>query len=206
MSDGYNMFLQPNFKDTKEMINEQEGIKDYIEIAKKMISKFTSCYYRSLSNDMLSNEDVISDVACAIMMADWKFDKDRIGKKGGKKDIYSYRNQCGLWAIKTYVTKRYKNSKKLSSYISSLENNKKHKESDNPIDIIIKKEDSEIKKNGIREILSSDMLSEKQKKHVYMYYIEKKTLSVIGSEVNLTREAIRQSISKALVKIKKYSL
>ena len=39
MSDGYNMFSQPNFKDTKEMINEQEGIKDHIEIAKKMFSK-----------------------------------------------------------------------------------------------------------------------------------------------------------------------
>ena len=200
-----NMVSQNKNKEIrKEMINQEQSINDYIDIAKKMISKFAKQHYGFLSNEMLSDEDAISDVASAIMVADWKFDKNRSGKGGGKKDIYSYRNQCGLWAIKTYATKRYKKSKRLSSYISILENNNKHKESDDPIDIIIKKEEIKNRKLGIEQLLNSDVLTEKQKKHIYMYYIEKKTLLAIGLELGLTREAIRQSILKGLNKIKGY--
>ena len=57
---------------------------------------------------MLSSEEAISDIASAIMCADWKFDPDRFGKTGQKKTLYSYRNQCAIWAIKSYITNKYK--------------------------------------------------------------------------------------------------
>jgi hypothetical protein len=51
---------------------------------------------------MLKNEEAISDVATALMYADWRFDENRKGKTGLQKTLYSYRNQCAIWAIKKY--------------------------------------------------------------------------------------------------------
>ena len=81
----------------------------YTELAKKTISKFGNKMYGTLSTEMLSNEDAISDVANALMTADWKYDSNRVGAvTGQKKTRYSYRNQCAIWAIKTYASKSKK--------------------------------------------------------------------------------------------------
>ena len=88
-----------------------EDLNTYILLAKKVISKFAPNFYSSLRNELLNNEDAISDIASALMTADWKWDKNRTGFNGKSKTRYSYRNQCGLWAIKTYVTNKYKKKK-----------------------------------------------------------------------------------------------
>lgn len=187
-----------------------ESLSTYISLAKKTIAKFGPKFYNGLSTEMLNSEEAISDVATAIMYADWRFDPTRIGKSGQQKTLYSYRNQCAIWAIQTYVTNKYKKRKNLSIDSTIKDDDMSHGESipdhrqQNPVDILIDMEEKEILSNTIDMLLNSSLLSDKQKKQIHMYYFENKTLSQIGKEFNVSREAIRQNIKRGIDLIKAY--
>lgn len=181
-----------------------DSLATYINLAKKTISKFSGKFYSSLRNEMLSNEDAISDVAAAIMQADWKWDKDRVGKTGLQKTRYAYRNQCAIWAIQTYITKKYKSKKSYSldsintldketSSYSFLSGSEK-----DPLDIIIENEDRENLANCIKDLLEFTSITPKQKEQLKMYFFDGMTLNAIGEKYGVTREAVRQSIKKAI--------
>lgn len=182
-----------------------ESLSVYISLAKKTISKFAPKFYKSLAYEMLSNEDAVADVANAIMTADWKYDQDRTGKiSGQKKTKYSYRNQCAIWAIKTYISSKYKkNNKKNIQYDNDLHSNYCAYES-NPLEMMILEESDSIKNECLSTILSSDILSDKQKEHIKLYYFSNMTLAEIGNKYGVTREAIRQSLLKGINQIKQY--
>lgn len=180
-----------------------DSLSTYISLAKKTISKFGPKFYNGLSTEMLKNEEAISDVATALMYADWRFDENRKGKTGLQKTLYSYRNQCAIWAIKTYVTTKYKqrknysidqdndNDQKLDSLLPDLK-------AQNPLDILI---DNEYKKDlsiNIKELLNNNILSDKQKQQIEMYYFDDETLSSIGDKFGVSREAVRQNIKRGL--------
>lgn len=188
-----------------------ENLDTYILLAKKVISKFAPSFYNGLNKELLSNEDAISDIASALMMADWKWDKNRTGFNGQSKTRYSYRNQCGLWAIKTYVTNKYKKkNNKLSIDNLSNDDLKTHaanivdRSNSNPYDILAEKEEKDIIQQNINSVLESGILSDKQKNQIKKYYFENKTLLEIGKEYGVTREAVRQNIQKGLKRIKNY--
>ena len=187
-----------------------ESLSTYISLAKKTIAKFGPKFYNGLSTEMLNSEEAISDVATAIMYADWRFDPTRTGKSGQQKTLYSYRNQCAIWAIQTYVTNKYKKRKNLSIDSTIKDDDVSHGDSipdyrqQNPVDILIEAEEKEILSNTIDTLLNSSLLSDKQKKQIYMYYFENKTLSQIGKEFNVSREAIRQNIKRGIDLIKAY--
>jgi len=189
-----------------------DSLDSYINLAKKTIVKFGPRFYNGLSAEMLKNTDAVSDVATAIMYADWRFDPDRPGKSGQKKTLYSYRNQCAIWAIKTYVTNKYKKhistSMSLnfseegsdSSFYSSVSDEKAR----DPVDILIDKEESSRLTSSIDQLLNNSILSDKQKIQIKMYYLENHTLSYIGKKFGVSREAIRQNIKRALDIIRSY--
>jgi RNA polymerase sigma factor (sigma-70 family) len=190
-------------------------LSEYLTLAKKAISKFANRFYRGLSIKMLKDEDAISNIANAIMMADWRFDENYVGKNKEKKTRYSYRNQCALWAIQGYVTKNYRNKNKkqktysldhtiydneeFSSYCFVVNNKSK-----SPEEIILYEEESQQIKNKIHEIMCLDFVTDNQKEYIRLYYIEGNTFEKIGKKFRLTREAIRQSIKKAITKIQEY--
>lgn len=196
-----------------------ESLDFYLNLAQKIIAKLGPTFFSGLSKEMLKNEDAIAFVANAIMMGDWRWKKgDNTGSdKKQYKSLYSYRNQCAIWAIKTYVTKKYKiaHSGKRAYNISGVGgkdcedlcltdviSDMKQKE---PVDMLIEKENAEISESLINEILNSNILSEKQKDHIRMYYFENQTLEKIGEKYNVTREAIRQSIKSSISKIRNLS-
>jgi len=184
------------------MENQYESLSTYMNLAKKMISKFAPKFYKNLSYEMLNNEDAISDIANAIMTADWKYDAERTGKVTGKKKTrYSYRNQCAIWAIKTYVSAKYKKKNILQSYdtISVFEKDPNAK---SPVDILVENESEILQTQYINEILDSDILTSKQKNQIKMYYFENKTLAEIGEQYGVTREAIRQNLLKGMENIR----
>jgi len=195
------------------MENRQfENLSTYILLAKKVISKFAPQFYNGLQKELLSNEDAISDIASALMTADWKWDKDRTGFNGQSKTRYSYRNQCGLWAIKTYISNKYKKKNhKLSidnitnDDMKTFASNIKDESFCDPCEILSQKEEEANLKNTIKQLLASPLLSEKQKTQIYKYYFEEKTLVQIGNEYGVTREAVRQNIQKGLNKIREYA-
>lgn len=192
------------------MEKQFEDLSTYITLAKKIVSKFAPNFYASLRSELLSNEDAIADIASALMFADWRWDSNRKGFNGKSKTKYSYRNQCGIWAIKTYLTNKYKKGNKALSLnnnegdsdISFAENIPDH--SCDPAAIVEQKEQKEKLSSTINDLLSSGIISDKQKNQIIEYYFNEKTLSQIGKEFGVTREAVRQNIQKGLAKIKQY--
>ena len=191
------------------MENSFDTLSTYMSLAKKTISKFAPKFYHGLSKEMLSNEEAISDVATSIMYADWNFDENRTGKSGQKKTKYSYRNQCAIWAIKTYITNKYKKQKKYVSLDSNI-----NEDSDNdgyyyisdsapsPVDILISNENETNRKADVDILLKSSLLSDKQKQQIRMYYFDNQTLSKIGKHFGVSREAVRQNIKRGLESIR----
>lgn len=203
------------YKDHKDV--NFESLDFYINLAQKIIAKLAPTFFIGLSKEMLKNEDAISFVANAIMMGDWRWKQNDTSDKNKQyKNLYSYRNQCAIWAIQTYITKKYKYGKTnnkcytMSSF-SSNDNDLeiidllKDEDQTEPVDILIDQENSEISTNLINDLFSSDILSDKQKQHLRMYYLENQTLESIGKKFSVTREAIRQSIKSAIQKIRKLS-
>lgn len=193
---------------------QYDSLSSYISLAKKTISKFSPQFYNALSREMLCNEEAVSDVATALMFADWRFDANRKGKNGQNKTLYSYRNQCALWAIKTYVTKKYKDKNKvgvsLDQHLFADTNNINRYDlisnnlAENPLTIIINKESKQEISKNIQLLLDNSQISERQKQQIKMYYFENLTLAKIGKHFNISREAVRQSINRALKILKSY--
>ena len=189
------------------------SMSEYVSLAKKTINKFAPKFYNGLNKEMLNSEDAISDVATAIMYADWRYDPDREGSSGMKKTLYSYRNQCAIWAIQTYITNKYKKSKNqdyMSLDFSSSDQDKgmcyhdtiaDHKQYE-PIDILIEKEYMDNVKNDLEVLLDSNIINDKQKEQLKMYYMDDMTLSEIGKVFGVSREAIRQNIKRAIDNIR----
>lgn len=191
-----------------------ESLDFYINLSQKIIAKIAPTFFAGLSKEMLKNEDAISFVANAIMMGDWRWEKNSEQESKTHKSLYSYRNQCAIWAIKTYITKQYKNKhskKKLNTDCSlnysdgedmQLETIIQDKSQKDPLDIICDQEDKQIKSKLINDLLESDILSDKQKDYIKLYYFENMTLEKIGQKYDVTREAVRQSIKSSISKIK----
>ena len=188
-----------------------ESLDFYLNLSQKIIAKLAPTFFSGLSKEMLKNEDAVSFVANAIMMGDWRWEKS--DEKKQNKTLYSYRNQCAIWAIKTYITKKYKlnKSKKRSFSMSSfslsdedallteLISDQKQKD---PIDILIKEEENNTTCGLVNELLNSDILTDKQKDHIKLYFLENYTLEKIGEKYDVKREAIRQSIKSSIKKIR----
>lgn len=188
---------------------EFDSLKDYMTMAKKTISKFANKIYSGLASKMLKDEDALSAVANAIMMADWRWDENYQNDKGTKKNKYSYRNQCALWAIQTYATKNSKRSKNIKK-IYSLNHNIDSEDSfdmyhltedlsvESPENILLESEDKKILSDLITNLLSLECLSDRQKDYIKLYYFEDYTFEKIGKKYGITREAVRQGLNKAL--------
>lgn len=191
-----------------------DSLQEYILLAKKSISKFANQFYQGLSSKMLHDEDAVSAVANAIMMADWRWDENYENDKGTKKTKYSYRNQCALWAIQTYVTKDHKKDKKFKKKVFSLDH---MIEDDNessvhsftqddkslsPETILINAENKQELTNLINSLLNLDRLTARQKDYIRLYYFEAHTFEKIGQKYGITREAVRQGLNKAINTIK----
>lgn len=190
-----------------------ESLDFYLNLARKIVAKIGPTFFAGLSKHMLKDEDAISFVANAIMMGDWRWKDENKDSEKPLKSLYSYRNQCAIWAIKTYVTKQYKNNhskKKIKTTHSlnyqeddsSLENIIADNSQQEPLDILIETEDKTCCKELINDLLKCSLISDKQKEYIDLYYFQDMTLEKIGKKHGVTREAVRQSIKTALNKIR----
>lgn len=181
---------------------EFETLDTYYTIAKKTISSYGWKHYPSLVKDMLSNSDTISMVAHAIMVADWKWDAEKVGPISGQsKSRYSYRNQRAIWAIQKYVSDKYKSNQKHEKHVEHIVKNSDQLSSD-PADIFEEKDSREQLTRDIKTIIDSCDLTDKQREQMIMYYYDNKTLKEIGDHFNLTKEAVRLNIKKAVQKLR----
>lgn len=183
-----------------------EPLRFYLTLAKKSISKFADQICQGSAKKMLGSEDAIANIANGIMMADWRWDQNRRGEHGQGKTKYSYRNQCAIWAIQSYVTRQYGKKNKFRQQTVSLD---QQYQDDlyikdivsngtlSTIDSIIDNEEKNILKQDIKTILDSGILSDRQVAYIKMYFFENMTLEQIGKSFDITREAVRQGLNKA---------
>jgi RNA polymerase sigma factor (sigma-70 family) len=187
---------------------EYKDLVEYIDMAKKTIRAFSNRICPGICNKMSSSEDAIADIAYAMMCADWKYDKDRKGKHSQQsKTKYSYRNQCAIWAIQTYIKKELKHK---TLYINNIldkdggltfsdmlaDDNQKE-----PLEDIITEEKNSLESELVQNIFDSNILTQSQKDKLRLYYIEGLSLAKIGRIYGITREAVRQTIKNSISKL-----
>jgi RNA polymerase sigma factor (sigma-70 family) len=187
---------------------EFETLSTYRTIAQKAVRKLAPKFYPSLAIEIINNDEAFGDIVNAVITADWKWDSSRIGKETGKqKTLYSYRNQCVIWALKTYVTNKYKTNRSIalnrtkSNEDISFDDQIEDTRSSDPADIVMNTEHEDRRQALINELFNSNILTDKQKDQIRLYYFHNQTLSEIGSKYGTTREAVRQNIKKGLESI-----
>jgi len=185
--------------------NKFEDLSTYLSISKKVIAHFAPHFYSGLAQEMLDNEDCISDVATAIMRADEKWNPNYRSKIGTVRTKYSYRNQYAIWAISEYVTNKKNQPHNISlSYISEdndilpIRDIISDSNIDNPVNIAEHKETQQYQSQLINKILSCGILTPCQEKYIRARHLKGQTLQQIGDEYNVSKEAVRQGLEKGM--------
>lgn len=187
---------------------EFQTLNTYRTIAQKAVRKLAPKFYPALAMEIINNDEAFGEIVNAIITADWKWDENRTGKETGKKKtLYSYRNQCVIWALKTYITNKYKTNKSVSinrtrsNDEGSFDDQVEDIRNTDPADIVMNMELESNRQKLVNELFNSTILTEKQKEQIKLYYFHNQTLSEIGSQYGTTREAVRQNIKKGLKSI-----
>jgi RNA polymerase sigma factor (sigma-70 family) len=187
---------------------EFQTLNTYRTIAQKAVRKLAPKFYPALAMEIINNDEAFGEIVNAIITADWKWDENRTGKETGKKKtLYSYRNQCVIWALKTYITNKYKTNKSVSinrtrsNDDGSFDDQVEDIRNTDPADIVMNMELENNRQSLVNELFNSSILTEKQKEQIKLYYFHNQTLSEIGSKYGTTREAVRQNIKKGLKSI-----
>ena len=183
---------------------EFETMGDYLQHAQKIICYHAPRIKKGLKEEILSDDDAVSNIATALMMADWTYDEERVGKTGAKCSLKSYRTNRAIWAMKSYMTRKMKKSEQHRSlnfefkdsemelYSTIQDNNTK-----TPVIIAEDKEMSRF----IEKIIDSCLLSDVQSTYMRMKFVKGLTVKEIAETTGKSRRGIGESIKKALIKI-----
>lgn len=176
---------------------EYESCKSYVDMAKKLISTIAPRFKIGLAEEILKDEDAVSNIVTEIILADYKW--NGLGTKHG------YRKQRATWAIQSYMS-RSKN--KIKNREWSLE----YTNSDDSISL---REIIEDKKPGphqkleekeraslVEDLLSSGILSKQQEKCIRLHYFDNLTQTEIGQQEGISREAVRQLLNRGLERLR----
>lgn len=179
---------------------EFDTLDTYTNIAKRMISKYAPKY---LKNEMLNDDDIISYIAYAIMIADWRYDGR--GHKSG------FRSKMAQFAIRSYQTRRAKSRAKNNGMILSLfsqfDNDTENDQnlcssivdkSPKPDDIVERKEIL----SRINALIANGSLSEKQAKCFRLYYYEGNSMKDIADDIGITRQWVHKCLAEGVEIIK----
>ena len=173
------------------MNTQFDTLRTYLKSAKNIICYMAHKHKSSVIRHLLKDEDAISDIATALMMADWTYDKNKIGLSGKPASKQTHRYNTAKWAIKKYLTKAYKKKTININTYSIVDGYSFEK------DIIFNDSMNNIY-NIINKILSNNG------KQIITYYIQGLTLREIGKLYNISRQAVHQNIRRSIRKLKIY--
>ena len=161
-------------------------LKEYESCVRSVVMK----YYRHLFKILIMNEEMFCNLVFAAMMADWRFD--------GRGSISGYRIQCVKWAIKKSMIRLYQCQR--FTYLSTeVEGNEKSKRKTTLFDLIVDQGKNPVQK--LDEILSSKLLTQKERERLTLHYAYSMTLEEIGKIDNVSKQAVEKCIRKALSKL-----
>lgn len=165
-------------------------LKEYILIAKKIISKYAEYFGKNLKQRMLSSEDAIGYVCYHLMMGDWSYDPSRMCKQ-------TYlRLRSGLWAIRSYKRELWRefhrsNTQQLGSYDGAIS---KESPSDElfgtPLHRLCEK------------FLNNSGLTNNEKAYIDLYFLKGMKLQEIVEIKGTSVQNIQQAISRGVNKMK----
>ena len=186
----------------------------YTKIAKKLIASEASKYSESLTREMLSSDDIISNIATQIMMADWRWDSGYRSDNDKTRSQKSYRHQCGIWAIYGYIERRKKVHPNLSlSYIYDSSDGDEHTLQDyvaddkqkEPATQLIELEDSNQAKRDVARLIKKAKLSVNEELVLRLYYMKDESQVDIAEQLGITRQRVHQLLQGATKKLKEAS-
>jgi RNA polymerase sigma factor (sigma-70 family) len=187
--------LLPKNYDNKDF----KSVNEYIKLAKRSIIKFAPRYVNStLVYKMLNSDDVVSNIATDIMIAQWKFN--------GKGSQEGYLRLCAIYSVQDYF-RRYKYNEKndhlsLNDDTESILFKKPKGVLLNrycPEKILIEKEERESLINLIKIVLT-----EIEAECIILYYFDYYNGAEIGRLKHVSREYIRQVLKSAKHKLMEY--
>lgn len=188
-----------------KMKQEFMSLDEYLIAARKAIKYFGPKINSGLVNRLIRNEEAISEVAHAMMTADWRYNPE----KGMTR--YNFRNNYAFYAIRCLASSKTKqNLRKHKCNFVSLDDelakdfNLYSLVYDNknidPLEYLIEKEDNKF--IVINRYLDDGTVTEKQSKCIKMYFYDNLTYEQIGDAIGVTKERVRQNINNGIAKIK----
>ena len=102
------------------------------------------------------------------------------------------------------MTRRKRNQKKIMTSLNYSDEDGKElysyleEDCEAPIENLLRKETRQI----LEQILSCGMITEKQELYMKMYYLKSMSVAEISEHCNISRQAVHESIRRALLKIK----
>ncbi len=166
-----------------------DTLDNYHKLAKKLIFREISQHNTHLACKFQNSDDIITNIAHVIMMADWQWN--------GKGTLEGYRKQRVRWAIKTALTK-YHQKRFNTVSLQTDTNTIPDKKSNDPIYNLNQKENVEF----INKILNTTDLSTRQKDLIKLKYLNGETFQIIGQKYNISRQRVEQIIKQAFIKIR----
>ena len=180
---------------------EFENLHDYLKHAKKIIGYFAPKIRGGLAKEMLSSEDAISNVATSIMVADWTWDKERVGKRGQKCTKHTYRNLRGIWAIKSYLVRQKRRSKyKIISVNTEIdeEGSQLYSILDSNCGLPIEKILKSVLRDILEDKLSCGIITKRQEEYLKLHYFDSMSYAEIGKKNGVSRQAVHDAVSRAI--------
>jgi RNA polymerase sigma factor (sigma-70 family) len=142
------------------------------------------------------------------MMADWRYDSMRVTEEGKRRTRYAYRNQCGIWAIQSYVMRRVNKMAKLPSSLSVCYDDQEDtfdvedKQGESPFAALALSESERDNRNEIEQLFMKANVTNQQRKFLEMYYVQDMTQAAIAKQYGISRQRVEQVITKGMKKIR----
>lgn len=178
---------------------EMEDLSNYLDIAKKIISKYAPSVGYNLASEMLNNEDAISNIAYAIMIADCQYN--------GNGNKYGFRKERAQYAIKNYLNRKSKSRKHVvlsldkvinssvseNTFSSSIEDSH-----ESPAEAIERIDYNNKIYERLIKSKENGEISELAFNYVKNYYLEGKTFTEIAKEYGVTRQNVCHSVGRSV--------
>ena len=180
-----------------------ESLTTYLAIAKRIVCKHANSIKPGLANEIMKNEDALSNIASNIIMGDWIYN--------GKGTREGWRSQMGKWAIYNYITRADKRYKNVQFSLDSP-----HTFSDGHsacyYDILSKDEDEgvnktdkyEVIKKLIDELMEIADISDRQREVLRLHYLEGKSVNeIIHHHGGRTRQNVSVLLQRGVAALTK---
>ena len=172
----------------------EHSLGEYLDSATRLLAYHIRLICPALARPIMSNDDLITNIATEIMLAEQKWDGVSCTKK-------YYLNQRVSWALKSFLKRMKRESLKNTFSMDSLFG-------DNGVDMSYFACGSQSHQAGIEnkesveKILSSSPLTEKQNLYIRKHYLSEMSFSEIAREREVSRESVRQTVNRGMKRIR----